>query len=212
MKLLQLKKISKAYNSNIGEFKILDNVNLSLQNKENIFLFGPSGCGKSTLLNILSGLDYPDDGEMYFQNQIIKKKSLKLLQKDLGIIFQDHYLISELNIFDNIKLKCNSHEEINVILKYFELLDLKNKFPNQLSNGQKQRVCVARALVSQPKILIADEPTSYLDRENADLVINLILMASKKFDISTIVASHDMSFQSKFDKSYTIVNKNLILC
>jgi len=149
---------------------------------------------------------------MYFQNKIIKKKSLELLQKDLGIIFQDHYLISELNIFDNIKLKSNNHEEIKEILKYFELLDLKNKFPNQLSNGQKQRICVARALVSKPKILIADEPTSYLDRENADLVINLILMASKKFDISTVVASHDMSFQSKFDKSYTIDNKNLILC
>ena len=212
MKLLELKKISKAYISNIGVFKILDDVNLSLQNKENIFLFGPSGCGKSTLLNILAGLDYPDDGEIYFQNQIIKNKSLNLLQKDLGIIFQDHYLISELNIFDNIKLKCGNHEEIREILKYFELLDLKDKFPTQLSNGQKQRVCVARALVSKPKILIADEPTSYLDRENADLVINLILTASKRFDISTIVASHDMSFQSKFDKSYTIENKNLILC
>ena len=212
MKLLELKKISKAYISNIGVFKILDDVNLSLQNKENIFLFGPSGCGKSTLLNILAGLDYPDGGEIYFQNQIIKNKSLNLLQKDLGIIFQDHYLISELNIFDNIKLKCGNHEEIREILKYFELLDLKDKFPAQLSNGQKQRVCVARALVSKPKILIADEPTSYLDRENADLVINLILTASKRFDISTIVASHDMSFQSKFDKSYTIENKNLILC
>ena len=212
MKLLELKKISKAYISNIGVFKILDDINLSLQNKENIFLYGPSGCGKSTLLNILAGLDYPDGGEIYFQNQIIKNKSLNLLQKDLGIIFQDHYLISELNIFDNIKLKCENHEEIREILKYFELLDLKDKFPAQLSNGQKQRVCVARALVSKPKILIADEPTSYLDRENADLVINLILTASKRFDISTIVASHDMSFQSKFDKSYTIENKNLILC
>ena len=212
MKILELKKISKAYISHIGEFKILDDVNLSLQNKENIFLFGPSGCGKSTLLNILAGLDYPDDGEIYFKNQVIKKKSLELLQKDLGIIFQDHYLISELNIFDNIKLKCISHEEIKAILKYFELLDLRNKFPNQLSNGQKQRVCVARALVSKPKLLIADDPTSYLDRENADLVINLILTASKNFDISTVVASHDMSFQSKFDKSYTIENKNLILC
>ena len=212
MKILELKKISKAYISYIGEFKILNKVNLSIQNKENIFLFGPSGCGKSTLLNILAGLDYPDDGEIYFKNQVIKKESFEPLKKDLGIIFQDHYLISELNIFDNIKLKCNSHEEIKAILKYFELLDLRNKFPNQLSNGQKQRVCVARALVSKPKLLIADEPTSYLDRENADLVINLILTASKKFDISTVVASHDMSFQSKFDKSYTIENKNLILC
>ena len=212
MNILELRNISKSYISNIGEFKILNNVNLSVQNKENIFLFGPSGCGKSTLLNILSGLDYPDDGEMHFQNKIIKKKNLEFFQKDLGIIFQDHYLISELNIFDNIKLKCNNHDDIKEILKYFELLDLNNKFPNQLSNGQKQRVCVARALVSKPKLLIADEPTSYLDRENADLVINLILAASKKFDISTIVASHDMSFQSKFDKSYTIENKNLFLC
>ena len=112
MKILELKKISKAYISYIGEFKILKEVNLSIQNKENIFLFGPSGCGKSTLLNILAGLDYPDDGEIYFKNQVIKKKSLELLQKDLGIIFQDHYLISELNIVDNIKLKCKSHEEI----------------------------------------------------------------------------------------------------
>ena len=200
MKILELKKISKAYISYIGEFKILNEINLSIQNKENIFLFGPSGCGKSTLLNILAGLDYPDDGEIYFKNQVIKRKSLELLQKDLGIIFQDHYLISELNVFDNIKLKCNSHEEIKSILKYFELLDLRNKFPNQLSNGQKQRVCVARALVSKPKLLIADEPTSYLDRENADLVISLILTASKKFDISTVVASHDMSFQSNAKK------------
>ena len=81
MNLLELKKISKAYTSNIGEFKILDNVNLSLQNKENIFLFGPSGCGKSTLLNILAGLDYPDDGEMYFQNQIIKKNLQNFYRK-----------------------------------------------------------------------------------------------------------------------------------
>ena len=98
------------------------------------------------------------------------------------------------------------------ILDYLDLLDLKNKFPEQLSNGQKQRVCVARALVNKPKFLIADEPTSYLDRYNADLVIKLIIKASKKFNISTIVASHDMSFQSKFDNSYTIENKNLIQC
>ena len=212
MSLLELKNISKSYISHAGKFQILHTINFSIQNKENIFLFGPSGCGKSTLLNILSGLDIPDNGEIYFQNKKIDKNLSDFLKKDLGIIFQDHYLISELNIFDNILLKCDNHDEINKILEYFNLIEFKKKFPNQLSNGQKQRVCVARALVNKPKFLIADEPTSYLDRDNADLVINLILKASKKFDISTIVASHDMSFQSKFDKSYTIDKKNLIIC
>ncbi len=212
MNILDLINISKSYKSNVGKFNILMNVNFSIKKKENIFLFGPSGCGKSTLLNIIAGLDYPDKGKILFQNKIIKNNHHDLLKNDFGIIFQDHYLISELNIFDNILLKCNNYENIIEILKYFDLFNFKLKFPHQLSNGQKQRVCVARALVNRPKFLIADEPTSYLDRDNADLVIKLILKASKKFDISTIVASHDMSFQSKFDKSYTIENKKLILC
>ena len=113
-------------------------------------------------------------------------------------------MISELNVLDNIKLKCQNISEINEILNYFKIDDLRLKFPNQLSNGQKQRVCVARAMVSRPKLLIADEPTSYLDRENADLVINLILDACKNFDLSTVIASHDISFKSNFDYSYTI--------
>tara|TARA_B100000965_G_scaffold228070_1_gene190900 strand:- start:8652 stop:9290 length:639 start_codon:yes stop_codon:yes gene_type:complete len=212
MNLLDLKNISKSYKSSIDQSVILQNVNLSIKKKENIFLFGPSGCGKSTLLNILSGLDDPDAGEIYFENKIVKKYNQHLLKNDISIVFQDHYLISELNIYDNIFLKCKKKEEINEILEYLDLIKLKNKFPSQLSNGQKQRVCVARALANKPKFLIADEPTSYLDRKNANLVINLIIKASLKYDISTIVASHDMSFQSNFHKSYTIENMDLVLC
>ena len=212
MNLLDLKNISKSYKSSIDKSVILQDINLSIQRKENIFLFGPSGCGKSTLLNILSGLDDPDTGEIYFENKIVKRYNQYLLKNDISIVFQDHYLISELNIYDNIYLKCKKKEEIIEILEYLDLIKLKNKFPNQLSNGQKQRVCVARALVNKPKFLIADEPTSYLDRKNANLVINLIVKASLKYGISTIVASHDMSFQSNFDKSYTIENMDLILC
>ena len=212
MNLLDLKNISKSYKSSIDKSVILQDINLSIQRKENIFLFGPSGCGKSTLLNILSGLDDPDTGEIYFENKIVKRYNQYLLKNDISIVFQDHYLISELNIYDNIYLKCKKKEEIIEILEYLDLIKLKNKFPNQLSNGQKQRVCVARALVNKPKFLIADEPTSYLDRKNANLVINLIIKASLKYGISTIVASHDMSFQSNFDKSYTIENMDLVLC
>ena len=212
MTLLSLQNISKVYNSNIGNFEVFTEINFQIDENENVFLFGPSGCGKSSLLNIISGLDKPDGGELSFLNNKISNNHHNFLKNDIGIIFQDHYLISELNIFENIQLKTNNISAINEIFDYFRLEDLKNKYPSQLSNGQKQRVCVARALVNRPKLLVADEPTSYLDRENADLVIDLIIQSSKKYKVSSIVASHDISFKKKFDNSYTIQEKNLIKC
>ena len=212
MTLLSLQNISKAYNSNVGNFEVFKEINFEINENENVFLFGPSGCGKSSLLNIISGLDKPDGGDISFRNKKLSNNYFDYLKKDIGIIFQDHYLISELNTFENIQLKTNNISAINEIFDYFRLDDLKNKYPNQLSNGQKQRVCVARALVSRPKLLVADEPTSYLDRENADLVMDLIIQSSKKFKVSSIVASHDISFKKKFDNSYTIKEKNLIKC
>mgnify|MGYP001397219418 FL=1 len=211
MSLLELKNISKSYISKVGSFQVIDKLNLSVEHNQNIFLFGPSGCGKSTLLNLISGLDNSDKGEIYFNGNLIKNH-FELLKDDIGIIFQDHYLISELNIFDNIKLKSNDSTKIENILDYFEMTDFKLKYPNQLSNGQKQRVCVARSLVNNPKLLIADEPTSYLDKENAKLVIDLILNSSRKFNLSTIIASHDISFRPLFDKSYTLDNKSIKEC
>lgn len=212
MTLLSLQHISKVYNSNIGNFEVFKEINFQIDENENVFLFGPSGCGKSSLLNIISGLDKPDGGEISFLSNKISNNHHIFLKNDIGIIFQDHYLISELNIFENIQLKTNNISAINEIFDYFRLDDLKNKYPSQLSNGQKQRVCVARALVNRPKLLVADEPTSYLDRENADLVIDLIIQSSKKYKVSSIVASHDISFKKKFDNSYTIQEKNLIKC
>ena len=211
MSLLELKNISKSYLSKVGNFQVIKKLNLSVDHNQNIFLFGPSGCGKSTLLNLISGLDSSDSGEIYFDGKLVKNH-FDLLKDDIGIIFQDHYLISELNIFDNIKLKSNDIRKIEKILSYFNLSQFKFKYPNQLSNGQKQRVCVARSLVNSPKLLIADEPTSYLDKENANLVIDLILTSSKKFNLSTIIASHDISFRPLFDKSYTIEDKSIKEC
>ncbi len=211
MSLLELKNISKSYLSKVGNFQVIKKLNLSVDHNQNIFLFGPSGCGKSTLLNLISGLDSSDSGEIYFDGKLVKNH-FDLLKDDIGIIFQDHYLISELNIFDNIKLKSNDTRKVEKILFYFNLSQFKFKYPNQLSNGQKQRVCVARSLVNRPKLLIADEPTSYLDKENANLVIDLILNSSKKFNLSTIIASHDISFRPLFDKSYTIEDKSIKEC
>ena len=211
MSILKLTNISKSYHSKVGTFDVLKSINLVIQKNSNTFLFGPSGCGKSTLLNIISGMDTPDQGVIHFNEKKINNH-FELLKNEIGIIFQDHYLISELNIIDNMKLKSSNLKNINEIFDYFNINELKDKFPNQLSNGQKQRVCVARALVNMPKLLIADEPTSYLDKENAQLVIDLIINSSKRYNLSTIIASHDLSFKKSFDISYTINDKNLIVC
>ena len=211
MSILKLANISKSYHSKVGTFDVLKSINLEIQKNSNTFLFGPSGCGKSTLLNIISGMDTPDQGVIHFNEKKINNH-FELLKNEIGIIFQDHYLISELNIIDNMKLKSSNLKNINEIFDYFNINELKEKFPNQLSNGQKQRVCVARALVNMPKLLIADEPTSYLDKENAQLVIDLIINSSKRYNLSTIIASHDLSFKKSFDISYTINDKNLIVC
>ena len=211
MSILKLTNISKSYHSKVGTFDVLKSINLEIQKNSNTFLFGPSGCGKSTLLNIISGMDTQDQGVIHFNEKKINNH-FELLKNEIGIIFQDHYLISELNIIDNMKLKSSNLKNINEIFDYFNINELKEKFPNQLSNGQKQRVCVARALVNMPKLLIADEPTSYLDKENAQLVIDLIINSSKRYNLSTIIASHDLSFKKSFDISYTINDKNLIVC
>ena len=146
MSLLELKNISKSYLSKVGNVQVINKLNLSVDYNKNIFLFGPSGCGKSTLLNLISGLDNSDSGEIFFNGKLVKNH-FDLLKDDIGIIFQDHYLISELNIFDNIKLKSNNTRKIEKILSYLNMGRFKFKYPSQLSNGQKQRVCVARSLV-----------------------------------------------------------------
>ena len=205
--IVEVDKLSLYY----GDTQALYDVDLGVPEREVTAFIGPSGCGKSTLLNLISGLDNSDSGDIYFDGKLVKNH-FDLLKDDIGIIFQDHYLISELNIFDNIKLKSNDENKIEKILSYFNMSSFKFKYPNQLSNGQKQRVCVARSLVNNPKLLIADEPTSYLDKENAKLVIDLILNSSKKFNLSTIIASHDISFRPLFDKSYTIEDKSIKEC
>ena len=120
MSLLELKNISKSYKSKVGNFQVINKLNLSVDHNENIFLFGPSGCGKSTLLNLISGLDNSDSGDIYFDGKLVKNH-FDLLKDEIGIIFQDHYLISELNIFDNIKLKSNDSKQIEKILSYLTL-------------------------------------------------------------------------------------------
>ena len=211
--ILQTKKINKSYVSSVETLTVFRDLDFNLEKGKSLFLFGPSGCGKSTFLNMITGLDEPDSGKVLINNKNLNiSNSSNFLKSDIGIIFQDHYLLNELNIKDNLMIKSEKEEQLDFLLNFLDIKDIKLKFPYQISNGQKQRVCVARSLMNKPQLIIADEPTSYLDKVNSDKVIDLLVNYTKQFNTSLVVSSHDISYKNLFDFSYTIKDKKLIKC
>jgi len=211
--ILQTQKINKSYVSPVETLTVFRDLDFNLEKGKSLFLFGPSGCGKSTFLNMITGLDEPDSGKVLINNKNLNiSNSSYFLKSDIGIIFQDHYLLNELNIKDNLMIKSEEEEQLDFLLNFLDIKDIKLKFPYQISNGQKQRVCVARSLMNKPQLIIADEPTSYLDKVNSDKVIDLLVNYTKQFNTSLVVSSHDISYKNLFDFSYTIKDKKLIKC
>ena len=211
--ILQTQKINKSYVSPVETLTVFKDLDFNLQKGKSLFLFGPSGCGKSTFLNMITGLDEPDSGKVLINNKSLNiSNSSNFLKSDIGIIFQDHYLLNELNIKDNLMLKSEKEEQLDFLLNFLDIKDIKLKYPYQISNGQKQRVCVARSLMNKPQLIIADEPTSYLDKVNSDKVIELLINYTKQFNTSLVVSSHDISYKNLFDFSYTIKDMKLIKC
>lgn len=211
--ILQTQKINKSYVSPVETLTVFRDLDFNLEKGKSLFLFGPSGCGKSTFLNMITGLDEPDSGKVLINNKSLNiSNSSNFLKSDIGIIFQDHYLLNELNIKDNLMLKSEKEEQLDFLLNFLDIKDIKLKYPYQISNGQKQRVCVARSLMNKPQLIIADEPTSYLDKVNSDKVIDLLVNYTKQFNTSLVVSSHDISYKNLFDFSYTIKDKKLIKC
>ena len=211
--ILQTQKINKSYATPVETLIVFKDLDFNLEKGKSLFLFGPSGCGKSTFLNMITGLDEPDSGKVLINNKNLNiSNSSKFLKSEIGIIFQDHYLLNELNINDNLMIKSDKEEQLDFLLNFLDIKDIKLKYPYQISNGQKQRVCVARSLMNKPQLIIADEPTSYLDKINADKVIELLINYTRQFNTSLVVSSHDISYKNLFDFSYTIRDKKLIKC
>ena len=211
--ILQTQKINKSYVSPVETLTVFKDLDFNLERGNSLFLFGPSGCGQSTFLNMITGLDEPDSGKVLINNKSLNiSNSSNFLKNDIGIIFQDHYLLNELNIKDNLMLKSEKEEQLDFLLNFLDIKDIKLKFPYQISNGQKQRVCVARSLMNKPQLIVADEPTSYLDKVNSDKVIDLLINYTKQFNTSLVVSSHDISYKNLFDFSYTIKDMKLIKC
>ncbi|MBB3698407.1 ATP-binding cassette domain-containing protein [Flammeovirga yaeyamensis] len=184
--LIQINNINKAYKNEDNDTLALHHVTLNIQEGEFVCIMGPSGCGKSTLLNIAGLLDLPTEGEMIFKGQNVvhlsSKKRAQLRREFIGFVFQSFNLIDDLTVFENIELpliyqQVPPNERKLRVEKMMDQLQISHKkrvFPNQISGGLQQRVAVARALVSNPQLILADEPTGNLDSERGREVMELL--------------------------------------
>ncbi|MBQ6134502.1 MAG: ABC transporter ATP-binding protein [Lachnospiraceae bacterium] len=195
MSLLELKNISKIY----GGLKALDNVSLRIEKGEWIAIMGPSGSGKSTMMNIVGALDKPTSGEVIFDGRDISKESNKRLTElhrdKIGLVFQQFHLINYLNAVENVMVAQYYHsmpdeKEALEALERVGLAERARHLPSQLSGGEQQRVCIARALINSPELILADEPTGNLDEANENIVLEIFRQLHKE-GTSLIVVTHD---------------------
>jgi len=184
--MIKTVNLQKVYTTEEVETTALNNVNFEIKAGEFVSVMGPSGCGKSTLLNILGLLDNPSSGELFFVGNEVSKFSerqrAQLRKENIGFVFQSFNLIDELTVFENVELpllylgvpSSERKKKVNEVLERMEIMHRVSHFPQQLSGGQQQRVAVARAIVSNPKLILADEPTGNLDSERGDEVMTML--------------------------------------
>jgi putative ABC transport system ATP-binding protein len=203
--MLQTKNLTKVFTTEEVETTALNNVNLQVQEGEFVAVMGPSGCGKSTLLHIAGLLDNPTNGEYYFMGEEVsrysEKKRARLRKGNIGFVFQSFNLIDELTVFENIELPLlylgvsttERKRIVNEMLEQLELIPRKNHFPQQISGGQQQRVAVARALIADPKVILADEPTGNLDSSHGDEVMKLLVDLNEK-GTTVVMVTHSPAY------------------
>ena len=211
MDMIKLTGINKIYRTDEIETQALENVNLTVEQGEFLSIMGPSGCGKSTLLNIMGLLDNPTSGELWFMGQEVSRwkenDRTDLRNGNLGFVFQSFNLIDELNVFENVELPLTylnipaeeRKKRVTEILSRMNISHRAKHYPQQLSGGQQQRVAIARAVVSNPKIILADEPTGNLDSKNGLEVMELLTELNKEGTTIVMVthSQRDAGFASR---------------
>ena len=212
MNIIELKDIKKIYGKNSAETIALKNINLSIKKGEMIAIMGPSGCGKSTLLNIIGCIDVPNSGTYSLNGQEINKlnfnKLAKIRNSNISFVFQEFALLKEFSVLDNVTLPLNfrkmtSKEKKISALKYLKQLqieDLANKKVINLSGGQQQRVAIARSLVQESELILADEPTGALDQENGKNIMSILKNLNKAEGKTIIIVTHDINIANYCDK------------
>jgi len=219
--MIETNNLKKIYTTEEVETTALNNVNLKVQEGEFVAVMGPSGCGKSTLLNILGLLDNPSNGEYFFMGEEVSKYSEKkranLRKNNIGFVFQSFNLIDELTVYENVELpllyqKVPSGErkkKVSDVLERMQLIPRKNHFPQQLSGGQQQRVAVARAIVGDPKIILADEPTGNLDSANGEEVMKMLIQLHEA-GTTIIMVTHSPSYSEYGQRTIHLFDGHIV--
>jgi ABC-type lipoprotein export system ATPase subunit len=213
--MLEINNISKIYRKGPEEFIALKDVTMRIEKGEYIIVSGASGAGKSTLLYTLGGLIHPDNGEVLYNGKDIYKQSSSQINKyrrnHIGFMFQQFHLMPYLTIFENIRLSCSNEQQTGLIDGFLEkcsLSGLKNKYPSELSVGEKQRTAFIRAIISVPEILLADEPTGNLDPLNSQMLMSLVDDFHKSGG-TVLLVSHD-PLAAKYAERNIILEKGRI--
>ena len=212
--IVDIKKLTKTFSDGSRKLHVLKDINLQINEGSIITIKGPSGSGKSTLLSIIGTLDNADSGELLINGISIQENTNidKLRNKSIGFVFQFHNLISELTLEENVSLpKMIANEQLDKdelieLFEYFDLKDRMNSFPNDLSGGEKQRVAVMRAVINNPSIIIADEPTGNLDKVNALKMMSLFQKLNTEKKLTIIIATHDEDVFNIGHKKYQLVD------
>ena len=214
-KIVELKNVSKTYKTGENEFKALDNIDLDINKGEFVVILGPSGAGKSTLLNLIGGMDTPTDGSIKIDGEEISKDTESQLSEyraeNIGFIFQFYNILPTLTVLENVELVkdiVKSGNDSKEAIKAVGLEQHMNKFPNQLSGGEQQRVSIARAIAKNPKLLLCDEPTGALDSKTGVEVLKLL---KKQCDgnngaNTVIIVTHNSLFSEIADTVIRVKN------
>lgn len=214
MAILQVENLTKVYGKGDTAVTALDNVSFSVNQGEFVAVIGPSGSGKSTLLHMLGGVDFPTSGKVYIDGTDIYRLDQSKLaifrRRQIGLIYQFYNLIPILNVEENITLpllldgRNEDKGRLRELLTTLGLEDRANHLPNQLSGGQQQRASIGRALINNPALVLADEPTGNLDSKNSEEIISLLKLYNQKFKQTLIIITHDERIALQADRIISI--------
>ena len=220
MEILRVENLVKTYGEGDNIVNAVDNISLSVNKGEFVAIVGASGSGKSTLLHLLGGVDRPTSGKIYIDgNEINNMNNDKLAifrRRQIGIVYQFYNLIPILTVEENISLPCDldgnrpDKERMDLILKSFGLFERKNHLPNELSGGQQQRTSIARALINNPAILLADEPTGNLDSKSTEEIMSILKMSNRDFNQTIIMITHNLEIAKEADRIITIQDGKIV--
>ena len=220
MEILKVENLNKTYGKGENQVKAVDNISFSVEKGEFVAIIGASGSGKSTLLHLIGGVDRPTSGKVFIDGKDIytlNDDNLAIFRRrQIGLIYQFYNLIPVLNVVENITLPTKldgrepNEQRLNDLLKTLGLEKRKYNLPNQLSGGQQQRVSIGRAMMNEPALMLADEPTGNLDSKASEEIISLLRLSNKKYNQTVIVITHDEKIAVEADRVITIDDGKII--